>query len=361
MGKKFRFLAGCCTVILFTACAQEATEESKISETKIQITDTVEEATPKDTVNYILSENYQRNALCVGESTYIALNKMLYKVDGENQVEQLMACEEAVGTLYHDSLYWAVMNTEHNIQIIKINKQGQLSEVGILENNQPPSFLDFYDDIIYLGFKLGNVEGYRIDSDGRLAGPASEEEMELYHEENQAAEIRINNPDDRNGILAYPYHIVRAGYSKTTTGQEFLARHIQIGEIGQEEFILRENEQDTVLFSYYEDAIIDQEKVVYLSSIDKNMLSVYDLRTGENRNVFELHDGNLELLTFSHNRVYGIWKSIEHLKSFLVYIDLEQPELVSCFETVNGTEYIVINDTAYYVDQASSNLVCKAL
>ena len=190
---------------------------------------------------------------------------------------------------------------------------------------------------------------------------ASVEEMKLYDEENKAADIRINNPDDKEGIWLYPYHIVGAGYTKTTTGQEFLARHIQIGDIGQEEFILRDNEQDTVLFSYYEDAVIDQEKIVYMSSVDKNKLSVYDLQTGEEREVIELQDGNIELLTISHNRVYGIWNSIKHMKSFLVYIDLEQTELVSCFEAIKGTEYIVINDTVYYIDQASGNLVCKVL
>ncbi|MCI9435725.1 MAG: hypothetical protein HFH85_00900 [Lachnospiraceae bacterium] len=361
MKRNFRILAGCCTVMLLTACEQETNEERNILETEIQITDTVDEAKQTDIKNYISAENCQKNALCLGEFTYIVLDKILYKVDGENQVEQITACKEAVGTLGDDNLFWAGLNLENNIRIIKMNEQGQISEVGIVEGNQPLSFLDFYDDVIYLGFKLGNVEGYRIGSDGRLAGSASVEEMKLYDEENKAADIRINNPDDKEGIWLYPYHIVGAGYTKTTTGQEFLARHIQIGDIGQEEFILRDNEQDTVLFSYYEDAVIDQEKIVYMSSVDKNKLSVYDLQTGEEREVIELQDGNIELLTISHNRVYGIWNSIKHMKSFLVYIDLEQTELVSCFEAIKGTEYIVINDTVYYIDQASGNLVCKVL
>lgn len=361
MRKKMITMVGCCAAVLLTACVQKGNEAFKASETETQITDTMDEAKPESTGNCILSENYQKKALRLGSFTYIALNRMLYKLNDENQIEQSIECEEAVGTFGRGNLYWAMLNAEKKIQIIKIDEQGQISEVGIIEENQPLSFLDFYDDVIYLGFKLGNVVGYRIDSSDKLADPLSADEMEFYKEENQAADIRLHNPNDRDAILAYPYHIVSAGYTKAATGQEFLARHTGAGDISWEEFILRADGKDTVLFSYNEDAIIDRDKIVYLENVDKSKLFTYDLQTGENKKLFELQDGHLELLAFSNNRIYGIWKSIKYLKSFFVYIDLEQVELVSCFETIKGTEYIVINDTVYYIDPVSGNLSFKTL
>lgn len=358
MRKKLVLLIGCCTALFSTACVQGTNDERGKMDMKIQIIDTENETKEKDMENCILAVNCQKNAFCLGEFTYIAINQGLYMVGEKNQTEQLCVCTEAVGTLGKNGLYWAVRNAGNNIQIIKINEQGEISEVGVIEESQPISALDFYEDVIYLRFKLGNVVGYRIGLDDTLLEPASVEEMQLYKEENLASDIRMNNPDDKGAIQAYPYHIVGAGYTKTVTGQEFLARHIQVGDIGHEEFILRENGVDRVLFSYYEDAIIDRDRVVYFGSPDKNQLCIYDLQTGEEQVIYEFRDGNLDLLTFSHNRVYGIWNSIEYLKSFLVYIDLEQQELNSCLEATKGTEYIVMNDKVYYVDQNGGKLVC---
>lgn len=348
------FIIGCCMSIFFTSCAGKENTETGVINTE-RIESESETAKPDITVqtaeNGLPSEAYQTKAIRWSGYDYVSLNHALYRVDAEQRMEQIMECEEAVGRLWDDCLYWGIWDTNHDLRIIRIDEKNQMYDVGEIEDCQPPAVLDYYEDVLYIQFKMGNVVGYRISSDGKLAEPASLEQMKLYEDENLAAEIRMENVDDITDILKVPYHIVGAGYAKETTGQEFLARHIQEGEIGKEEFIVRKEGKDTVLFTYYEDAVINWNQVIYFSSPERNRLSLYDMQTDESKEIYNFTDGSFELLTFGNNRIYGIWNSIGQAKDFFAGIDLKQSQMQPYFEVDKEAEYVVLNDTVYYADQ----------
>lgn len=354
MKKIVIFIISCCMSAFLMSCAGKESAETGVMDTeRIESeSETVKSDIAEQTAEkWLSSEAYQTRAIRWLDYDYVSLNHALYRVDAEQQMEQIMECEAAVGRLWNDCLYWGVWDADHNLRIIAIDEKNHMYDIGEIEDSQPPAALDFYGDVLYIQFKLGNVVGYRIGSDGKLTEPASSEEMQLYGDENQAAEIRIENPDNKTDIFELPYHIVGAGLAKETTGQEFLAKHIQEGEIVKEEFIVRKGGKDTVLFTFYDDAVIDRNQVIYFSSFERNRLSLYDMQKDESKEIYAFTDGSFELLAFENNRIYGIWSSIEQAKDFFVGIDLNQSQMQPYFEVEKGAEYIVLKDTVYYADQ----------
>ena len=191
-----------------------------------------------------------------------------------------------------------------------------------------------------------NVLGAHIDS------PRIDiKQNPLYEDDNLAAEIRKENPNDSRSLYQYPYHIIGAGYSKEICGKEFLTRHIQDGEVGKEELLLRSNGQDEVLLTYYEDVVILGKQIIYFDSVDKNKLSVYDIDTQESLIFYEFKDGTFEFTAVEDNIVYGIWNSIKQSKSYFVGIDMGTFEMTSYFATDKGVDYLLLNKTIYYVNK----------
>lgn len=357
-------VSGCCSMILLMACGMREKGTEDIVAEPIKAGDEIdnsetgktEETTDAVEQEIIYPKGYQINAIRFYEQDYVFLDKTLYKITSEQDAEELLKCEEAVGQKRDTYLFWGIWDTEHDLQIIRLDAEGSIFEVGELKEKYPPAALDFYGDILYIRYKLGNVEGYRISADGKIAGEASSEEMKLYNDENEAAEIRQNKPNDRESIQSFSHHIMEAGYSKEICGKEFLARHVQNGETGVEEFIVRSDGADTVLFTYYEDVFINREKVIYCSSAEKTRLSIYDMRKNESKDIYEFADGSFELLTVDDNQIYGIWRSIEQSKNFLVGIDMDNSKMRSYFETSDEQEYAIINNTIYYVDPVNGNV-----
>lgn len=362
MKKFFIFIAACCLpMISLMGCEMEKNNmaDNKIkveSEGAAEIVD-IENADKDGEEEIPYPEAYQRKAIRFNGQDYIFMDKALYRIDTEQQEVKIIECEEAVGQKKDEYLYWAIWSAEHKVQLIRLDKDAQIFEIGELEEKYPPAGLDIYGGILYIRYKLGNVEGYHISSDGRIAKEASQEEMKLYDDENEAAIIRMNQPDDREKIQSFPYHIMEAGYTKEICGKEFLGRHVQDGETGKEEFIVRCGGEDTVLFTYYEDAFIDQEYVVYFSSAEKNKLSIFDMKQKESKDIYEFTDGNFEILALDNHRIYGIWKSIEQSKDFLAGISLSDLEMNSYLEVNDGIEYAVINDMIYYADPVSGHIM----
>lgn len=359
------FAVSCCIMLFLTACGVKERKTETIVAEPVKADDKTDNSTvekPEETADTAeekaaYPEGYQIKAFRFYGQDYVFLNKTLYKITSAQEIDELLTCGEAVGQKRDEYLFWGIWDAEHILRIIRLDAKGTIFEVGKLKEKYPPAALDFYGDTLYIRYKLGNVEGYRIGADGKIAAEASAEEMALYDDENKAAEIRQNEPDAGEDIQRFPYHIMGAGYSKEICGKEFLARHVPHGESGEEEFIVRSGVKDTVLFTYYEDAFINREYVIYCNSVDKNKLSIYDMQKKMSRDIYEFTDGTFELLTADNNRIYGIWRSIGRSKDFLAGIDIDTAEMHTYLEMGDKTKCQIINDTIYYVDPADDGIV----
>ena len=351
---------GCITAFL-SACTNEKT----ISGTEIVKETDASQITEKDTFmvnDHIFSlQPYQNTALLFNDNAYLSLNNAIYKVDSNFHIEEILKCKDAVGRLRNEYLYWAVWEENNILRIIRIDEKDNISEVGKLEADVPPIAIDFYGEILYIRYKLGNVEGYHLNPNGEIAGSATADELQLYEDDNLAAEIRKENPNDSRSLYQYPYHIIGAGYSKEICGKEFLTRHLQDGEVGKEELLLRSNGQDEVLLTYYEDVVILGKQIIYFDSVDKNKLSVYDIDTEESLIFYEFKDGTFEFTAVEDNIVYGIWNSIKQSKSYFVGIDMGTFKMTSYFATDKGVDYLLLNKTIYYVNLSSGEIFVRPL
>ena len=89
--------------------------------------------------------------------------------------------------------------------------------------------------------------------------------------------MRTNHPDDRETIRQMPYHVLDAGYAQEAVGKQFLARHRSAGEMGVNELFVRDAEGENLLLSFCEEAVIAENKIVYMSDVDSTEVSVYDM------------------------------------------------------------------------------------
>lgn len=355
--KNIKWLILVCFIMLtFAACAQEENIlDDDISEKNSEII--IENGLINQNRDETLIKFYNDRAFEFNNVVYVFLGGNLWKIDSSQQIISIIECEEAVGFLRDEYLYWAVWKDEGTLSIIRINRENQIFEVGILDKAIPPDMLDFYNDVIYVQYESGKVEGYHLNQNGKIGEEASMEEMQLYAEENQAAEQRIKNPHEQYSAQSFLKHIVPAGYSKEICGKEFLSKYMRQGESGFWQMIERSNEQDRILFTFYEQAVIDKGKIIYFDSIDKNKLAAYDLLKEEKSVIYEFKDGTFDFLAVEENVIYGVWNSAKQLKSYFVGIDIENSKMMPYFEIKVGQEYLMINKIVYYMDVDDGEIV----
>ena len=195
--KNIKWLILVCFIMLtFAACAQEENIlDDDISEKNSEII--IENGLINQNRDETLIKFYNDRAFEFNNVVYVFLGGNLWKIDSSQQIISIIECEEAVGFLRDEYLYWAVWKDEGTLSIIRINRENQIFEVGILDKAIPPDMLDFYNDVIYVQYESGKVEGYHLNQNGKIGEEASMEEMQLYAEENQAAEQRIKNPHEQ--------------------------------------------------------------------------------------------------------------------------------------------------------------------
>lgn len=343
------FILVCFIMLTFVACAQEENVlEDGNSEENSEII--IENDLTNQKENEILIKFYNDRVLAFNNAVYVFLGKNLWKIDSSQQITPIIECKEAVGYLSGEYLYWAVWKEEGTLSIIRIDRENQIFEVGILEKDMPPDMLDFYGDVLYIQYEIGKVEGYHLNQYGKIEEEASVEEMQLYAEENQAAEQRMKNLQEPYSAQSFLKHIVPAGYSREICGKEFLSKYMRQGENGFWQMIERSNKQDRILFTFYDEVIMDMGKVIYFDSIDKNKLVAYDLLKEENSVIYEFKDGTFDFFAVEENVIYGVWNSVKQLKSYFVAIDIKDSKMIPYFETKAGQEYLMINKIVYYMD-----------
>lgn len=318
-------------------------------------TDSTEDTTPTEKQILQFTEDsqiYQKRAIQFNHRIYLVSDKALYQLDKDGNTTLLLSCNDAVGRKIKDAVYWAILTLDNQIEIVKIETDNQIHKIGIIPDGKPIQAIDFYQDILYIKFRLGNVAGYRIENDLSLI-PLEENELPLYQEENQRTKQKLAASDDSDRYRSIPYHILDAGYSLENYQKEFLAR-IKISDqvIREEELFTRENGKETILLNFYDEARIYQNTIIYYSEIEERQLSIYDINRNENHEFYTFKNGIFHMLFIDSDILYGIYKSTDgdyfsgiHLKEqdFYQYFEITE-ELPSVMTVSENTLYYVKNN-----------------
>ena len=257
-------------------------------------------------------------------------------------------------------MYWAVYNEGSDLQILRFDADGQMLEIGRASVAWPVRNIDFNQDVLYIRDILDRVDAYRIGADGSIAAIESGPELQLYEEENLAADMRTDHPDDREAIRQMPYHVLDAGYAQEAVGKQFLARHRSAGEMGVNELFVRDAEVENLLLSFYEEAIVAENMIVYMSNAEKTELSVYYMDDQAANQTFPLAQGTFAIQYVSSETAYGIWDSITG-GCYYSGIHLATGEKKEFFEANGYTDYIQIGNRLYYMEPETQEISRKIL
>ena len=290
---------------------------------------------------------------------YVSLSNGIYKIAGENEPEKILECQDAVGRVHGGYMYWAVYNEGSDLQILRFDADGQMLEIGRASVAWLVRNIDFNQDVLYIRDILDRVDAYRIGADGSIAAIESGPELQLYEEENLAADMRTNHPDDRDTIRQMPYHVMDAGYAQETLGKQFVAKYRSEGETGGSELFVRDAEVENLLLSFYEEAIVAENMIVYMSNAEKTELSVYYMDDQAANQTFPLAQGTFAIQYVSSETAYGIWDSITG-GCYYSGIHLATGEKKEFFEANGYTDYIQIGNRLYYAEQEAQT-VCRMI
>lgn len=119
----------------FEACKakEDRTDIPDVSEEKSDITLGEEKEYMK---------TWQPRGIEFGEEKYLVIQEGIYRISKGNDMEKLMTCKDAVGTVYDDEFYWAIRDNSDNVRIIKMDKEQQIFELGELSKALPPKSVD---------------------------------------------------------------------------------------------------------------------------------------------------------------------------------------------------------------------------
>lgn len=291
---------------------------------------------------------------------YVSLSNGIYKIAGENEPEKILECQDAVGRVHGEYMYWAVYNEGSDLQILRFDADGQMLEIGRASVAWLVRNIDFNQDVLYIRDILDRVDAYRIGADGSIAAIESGPELQLYEEENLAADMRTNHPDDRDTIRQMPYHVLDAGYAQEAVGKQFLARRRSEGEVSVNELFVRDAEGENLLLSFYEEAVIAENKIVYMSDVDSTEVSVYDMEDQAGNQTYPLSQGTFTLQYVSSEMAYGLWNSISS-GYYYSGIHLETGERKDFFQADGYTDYIQIGNRLYYTEPETQEISRKIL
>lgn len=338
----------------FEACKakEDRTDIPDVSEEKSDITLGEEKEYMK---------TWQPRGIEFGEEKYLVMQEGIYRISKGNDMEKLMTCKDAVGTVYDDELYWAIRDNSDNVRIIKMDKEQQIFELGELSKALPPKSIDLYENILYIKNILEGVEGYVLDDEGNIGNKLADNDMLLYKEDNEAARQREDNENNGGEAGELLYHFIDAGYSERVYQKQFLVQYVSRGETGKNILFSREDGVDTELLEFYENALLHENNIVYISNIESNEISVYDLSNKSNEIVCSFEDGTFEMMHVDENMVYGVWDSIEQNRKIYAGIDLETGERKDFFEAESGAKYIQIGQNVYYEDNTEQKILCADL
>ena len=246
-------------------------------------------------------------------------------------------------------------------EVICSDADGQMLEIGRASVAWQVRNIDFNQDVLYIRDILDRVDAYRIGADGSIAAIESGPELQLYEEENLAADMRTNHPDDRETIRQMPYHVLDAGYAQEAVGKQFLARYRSAGEMGVNELFVRDAEGENLLLSFYEEAVIAENKIVYMSDVDSTEVSVYDMEDQAGNQTYPLSQGTFTLQYVSSEMAYGLWNSISS-GYYYSGIHLETGERKDFFQADGyTTDYIQIGNRLYYAEPETQAVSRKIL
>lgn len=358
-------------MMIFSACSSNSEERSEqadpgpaeeITQDQDMNTDEAQEAAePEETeASWDWSVQQPRGIEYQG-ADYVSLSNGIYKIAGENEPEQILECQDAVGRVHGEYMYWAVYNEGSDLQILRFDADGQMLEIGRASVAWPVRNIDFNQDVLYIRDILDRVDAYRIGADGSIAAIESGPELQLYEEENLAADMRTNHPDDRETIRQMPYHVLDAGYAQEAVGKQFLARYRSAGEMGVNELFVRDAEGENLLLSFYEEAVIAENKIVYMSDVDSTEVSVYDMEDQAGNQTYPLSQGTFTLQYVSSEMAYGLWNSISS-GYYYSGIHLETGERKDFFQADGyTTDYIQIGNRLYYAEPETQAVSRKIL
>lgn len=352
-------------MLVFSACSKNSEERPEQTDSKSaeEITqdieadkDTVETEEPEASWDWSVQ---QPRGIEYQGADYVSLSNGIYKIAGENEPEQILECQDAVGRVHGEYMYWAVYNEGSDLQILRFDADGQMLEIGRASVAWPVRNIDFNQDVLYIRDILDRVDTYRIGVDGSIAAIESGPELQLYEEENLAADMRTNHPDDRDTIRQIPYHVLDAGYAQETLGKQFVAKYRSEGETGGSELFVRDAEVENLLLSFYEEAIVAENMIVYMSNAEKTELSVYYMDDQAANQTFPLAQGTFAIQYVSSETAYGIWDSITG-GCYYSGIHLATGEKKEFFEANGYTDYIQIGNRLYHTEP-ETQAVCRMI
>ena len=365
---KVRLISICIIIMMmFSACSKNSEEKSeettsRPTEDRIQNQDIDED---KDITEREETEDswdwsvQQPRGIEYHGTDYVALGNGLYRAKGENEPERILECQDAVGRVQGEYMYWAVYNEGSDLQILRFGADGQMLEIGRVSIAWPVRNIDFNQDVLYIRDVLDHVDAYRISADGNIEAIEPGPELQLYEEENMAADMRMNHPDDRDAIRQIPYHVLDAGYAQETLGKQFVAKYRSEGETGGSELFVRDAEGENLLLSFYEEAIVAENMIVYMSNAEKTELSVYYMDDQAANQTFPLAQGTFAIQYVSSETAYGIWDSITG-GCYYSGIHLATGEKKEFFEADRYTDYIQAGNRLYYTEP-ETQAICRQI
>ena len=365
---KVRLIPICIIIMMmFSACSKNSEEKSeettsRPTEDRIQNQDIDED---KDITEREETEDswdwsvQQPRGIEYHGTDYVALGNGLYRAEGENEPERILECQDAVGRVQGEYMYWAVYNEGSDLQILRFGADGQMLEIGRVSIAWPVRNIDFNQDVLYIRDVLDHVDAYRISADGNIEAIEPGPELQLYVEENMAADMRMNHPDDRDAIRQIPYHVLDAGYAQETLGKQFVAKYRSEGETGGSELFVRDAEGENLLLSFYEEAILAENMIVYMSNAEKTELSVYYMDDQAANQTFPLAQGTFAIQYVSSETAYGIWDSITG-GCYYSGIHLATGEKKEFFEADRYTDYIQAGNRLYYTEP-ETQAICRQI
>ena len=167
-----RFIPICVIIMMiFQACSSSSEEQSEQTApgpaeeiTQDQDTDIAKDAAePEETeATWDWSVQQPRGIEYQG-ADYVSLSNGIYKIAGENEPEQILECQDAVGRVHGEYMYWAVYNEGSDLQILRFDADGQMLEIGRASVAWPVRNIDFNQDVLYIRDILDRVDAYRIN------------------------------------------------------------------------------------------------------------------------------------------------------------------------------------------------------
>ena len=139
-----------------------------------------------------------------------------------------------------------------------------------------------------------------------------------------------------------------------------MAKYRSEGETGGSELFVRDAEVENLLLSFYEEAIVAENMIVYMSNAEKTELSVYYMDDQAANQTFPLAQGTFAIQYVSSETAYGIWDSITG-GCYYSGIHLATGEKKEFFEANGYTDYIQIGNRLYYMEPETQEISRKIL